>query len=81
MGLSADNRVLVIEDSPAGIRAGTAAGCAVIGLVTTYDAAQVKAAGAHWVVKDLRSVRFVDRDSKGRFRIEIIDALESPISL
>ena len=29
-------RVIVLEDSPAGIQAGKAAGCKVIGLVTTH---------------------------------------------
>lgn len=52
-------RVLVLEDSPAGIRAGKDAGCAVIGLVTSHTLEQVLAAGPDWVVRDLESVSVV----------------------
>lgn len=52
--------ILVLEDSPAGIRAGKAAGCKVLGLVTSHTVEQVVAAGPDWVVKDLDSVRVVD---------------------
>ncbi len=55
--------VLVLEDSPAGIRAGKAAGCKVLGLVTTHTAEQVAAAGPDWVVRDLRSVKLVGYDA------------------
>lgn len=54
--------ILVLEDSPAGIRAGKAAGCRVLGLVTSHTAEQVVAAGPDWVVRDLRSVRLVGCD-------------------
>lgn len=49
-------KLLVLEDSPAGIKAGKDAGCKVLGVASTHTAAQVKAAGADWVVEDLRSV-------------------------
>lgn len=62
--------VLVLEDSPAGIRAGKAAGCKVIGLVTSHTAEQVVAAEPDWVVKDLKSVRVV-RSEGGKFVVEI----------
>lgn len=48
--------LLVLEDSPAGIIAGKAAGCRVLGVCTTHTAQQVKEAGADWVVEDLKSV-------------------------
>lgn len=48
--------LLVLEDSPAGIKAGKAAGCRVLGVATTHTAKEVKEAGADWVVEDLRSV-------------------------
>jgi len=67
----------VIEDAPAGIRAGVAAGCRVIGLATTHTIEQVKAAGAHWIVKDLRSVRLARSDAtQEELEIEISDALQ-----
>ncbi|EFX01689.1 glycerol-3-phosphate phosphatase [Grosmannia clavigera kw1407] len=55
--------VLVLEDSPAGIRAGKAAGCKVLGLVTSHTAEQVAAAGPDWIVKDLTSVRVVEQQA------------------
>lgn len=64
IGLDApEQRVLVLEDSPAGIRAGRDAGCLVLGLVTSHSVEQVVAAGPDWVVRDLESVRVVG--SKG----------------
>ncbi|KAI0479024.1 haloacid dehalogenase-like hydrolase [Xylariaceae sp. FL0804] len=48
--------VLVLEDSPAGIRSGKAAGCRVLAVVTSHTLEQVVAAGPDWVVRDLRSV-------------------------
>ncbi|EMR72932.1 putative glycerol-3-phosphate phosphatase protein [Eutypa lata UCREL1] len=56
--------ILVLEDSPAGIRSGKAAGCKVLGLVTSHTAEQVLAAGPDWVVRDLRSVRMVACDEE-----------------
>ncbi|KAK2611162.1 hypothetical protein N8I77_004533 [Diaporthe amygdali] len=63
IGLDGDNQntnVLVLEDSPAGIKAGKAAGCKVLGLVTSHTAEQVKAAEPDWIVKDLDSVKIVE---------------------
>lgn len=51
LGLSADACVLVIEDSPAGIAAGKAAGCKVIGLATTHSIAQLRAVRPDWIVR------------------------------
>jgi glycerol-1-phosphatase len=72
--LAADSRVLVFEDSPAGIASGKAAGCKVIGLVTSHTLEQVMAAEPDWIVRDLRSVRMITcRD--GIVTLEISDAL------
>ncbi|KAF6221009.1 hypothetical protein HO133_002690 [Letharia lupina] len=77
LGLSADTRVLVVEDSPAGIRAGKAASCNVVGLATTHDIAQLRENGPDWIVKDLQSVRFVNRNADtGEVAIEILHSLE-----
>jgi mannitol-1-/sugar-/sorbitol-6-phosphatase len=40
---------LVIEDAPAGIRAGKAAGARVLGLRTTATEAELREAGADWI--------------------------------
>ena len=77
LGLSAGTRVLVVEDSPAGIRAGKAASCDVVGLATTHSIAQLRDSGPDWIVKDLQSVRFVNRNADtGEVAIEISNSLE-----
>ncbi|OIW34755.1 DL-glycerol-3-phosphatase 1 [Coniochaeta ligniaria NRRL 30616] len=74
LGLEAEGKkVLVLEDSPAGIRAGKAAGCLVLGLVTSHSLEQVRAAEPDWVVRDLGGVRLVKADGKG-VTLEIRDA-------
>lgn len=66
LGLAGEDRlVLVLEDSPAGIRAGRAAGCRVLGLVTSHSLDQVVGAEPDWVVKDLASVRIVEAEGEG----------------
>lgn len=69
-----DRQVLVLEDSPAGIKAGKDAGCKVIGLVTSHTVDQVVGANPDWVVKDLDSVRVV-QSNKGVVTLEITNAL------
>ncbi|KAG6002550.1 hypothetical protein E4U21_002974 [Claviceps maximensis] len=66
--------VLVLEDAPAGISAGKAAGCKVVGLVTSHTLEQVVAAGPDWVVRDLESIRVVGAQD-GRVTVEIHEAL------
>ena len=66
--------VLVLEDSPAGIRAGKAAGCKVVGLVTSHTAEQVLSAEPDWIVRDLESVRLV-RMKDGRATLEFANCL------
>jgi beta-phosphoglucomutase-like phosphatase (HAD superfamily) len=43
---------VVIEDAPAGIRAGKAAGAHVIALRTTASHVELREAGADWIVND-----------------------------
>lgn len=78
LGLRAERgengKVLVLEDSPAGIKAGKEAGCSVLAVVTSHTAEQVAEAGADWVVKDLSSVK-VRAGEGGRVEVEILDAL------
>ncbi|KAI1079545.1 HAD-like protein [Whalleya microplaca] len=76
LGLGADAEVLVVEDSPAGIRAGKAAGCKVLGVVTSHTMEQVLAAEPDWVVRDLRSVAMVACGGDGGdVTLQIADAL------
>ena len=46
-------RVLVVEDSPTGARAGIAAGMAVLGLSRRRAAVGLREAGVRWIVRDL----------------------------
>ena len=73
LGLRVEDSILVIEDAPAGVRAGKAAGFQVIGLITTHTIQQIKEAGADWLVKDLRSIRYAGRDGQ-RIKMEISNA-------
>lgn len=54
----APTECLVIEDAPAGIRAGKAAGARVFALRTTAADPELTAAGADWLADDLASLRF-----------------------
>ena len=67
----------MIEDSPAGITAGKAAGCKVIGLATTHSVAQLRAVRPDYIVQDLRGVKFVGdaADTMGEVSIEISHGL------
>ena len=44
---------VVIEDSPAGVRAGVAADLQVLGVPNTVSADELRKAGARWIAKDL----------------------------
>ncbi|MFZ0214213.1 MAG: HAD family hydrolase [Candidatus Acidiferrales bacterium] len=50
---------IVVEDVPAGVRSGKAAGCRVIALCTTMPEADLRNAGADWVVKDCSAISLV----------------------
>lgn len=55
LGLAAKD-CIVVEDAPAGIRAGKAAGARVLALRTTAPDAELTVAGADWIVGDLSAV-------------------------
>jgi beta-phosphoglucomutase len=44
---------LVVEDAPAGLAAARSAGAWALGVRSSFDAAALTAAGAHWTVQDL----------------------------
>ncbi|KAG9248355.1 glycerol-3-phosphate phosphatase-like protein [Calycina marina] len=75
LGLRADDATLVFEDSPAGIAAGKAAGCKVLGVVTSHTVEQIIAAEPDWVVQDLRSFSIIGHSEDG-IEVEISNALE-----
>ena len=47
---------LVFEDAPSGVRAGVAAGCRVAGVLGTHAEAELRQAGASWVLPSLLKV-------------------------
>ncbi len=51
-------RCLVVEDAPAGLQAGRAAGCATLALATTHAREDLEGAPADAIVRDLSSVVF-----------------------
>ena len=76
LGFQPEDVMVVIEDAPAGVRAGKAAGCKVIGLATTHAIHRIREAGADWIVKDLQSVRYAGKNGQ-RVKIEISSILQS----
>jgi sugar-phosphatase len=53
---SAPTDCLVVEDAPSGVGAGIAAGCRVLGVLGTHNEAELRAAGASWIVRSLEDV-------------------------
>jgi mannitol-1-/sugar-/sorbitol-6-phosphatase len=63
LGLPA-SECIVIEDAPAGIRAGKAAGARVLALRTTASDAELRQAGADWIIDDCGEL-FLDSSRAG----------------
>ncbi|GMM56304.1 hypothetical protein DAKH74_029200 [Maudiozyma humilis] len=51
------SKVFVFEDAPAGIAAGKAAGCKIVGIATTFDLPFLKEKGCDIIVKNFESVK------------------------
>ena len=76
LGLDSKARVPVVEDAPAGIKAGKGAGCEVIGLVTSHKVEEVNISEASWIIKDLRSLKILGWDDEKKVvKVEIANAL------
>ena len=67
LGLRGDECV-VIEDAPAGIRAGKAAGAKVIAVKTTMTEKELRQADPDWVVEDYSQVEVVREGAEVVFR-------------
>ena len=61
---------IVVEDAPAGIRAGKTAGARVLALRTTAPDAELSQSGADWIVNDLASLRL--NSSNHQSQLELI---------
>jgi sugar-phosphatase len=66
---------VVMEDVPAGIRSGKAAGARVIAVRTTASDSELRAAGADWIVDDCESIAAVDDPALGALRITLASDL------
>lgn len=60
LGFPAEECV-VLEDVPAGVRAGKSAGAKVIAFTTTVKATGLKEAGADWILNSCADIRLLDR--------------------
>lgn len=77
LGVAGSERpALVLEDAPAGVKAGKAAGFRVLALATTHAVGEMREAGADWIVRDLRSVAVGGFEKgSGVLSIEIRDVI------
>ena len=62
---------IVVEDVPAGITAGKAAGCKVIALRTTTSETEVRRAGADWVLDDCRQIGICSEEEGLHLRLQV----------
>ena len=62
LNIPSDAPVLVVEDAPAGVQAGKAAGCDVLGLLTSHTKEQMVNSGATFIVDDLASAELIAGD-------------------
>ncbi len=60
---------IVVEDAPAGIRAGKAAGARVLALRTTAPDSELKESGAAWIIDNLNSLRLNSSNSGDRLEL------------
>jgi sugar-phosphatase len=68
LGISPEDCV-VVEDAPAGIRAGKAAGTRVIACRTTASEAELKDAGPDWIVENCKSISFSPSSAPDELRL------------
>lgn len=65
---------VVVEDAPAGIRSGKAAGARVIALRTTASDSELCQAGAEWIAEDLSSLELEELDGNNYLSLLLADA-------
>ncbi len=65
---------IVIEDAPAGIRAGKAAGARVLALRTTAPDTELVESGADWIANNLASLRLASTNGDGSINLLFLDS-------
>ena len=63
---------IVVEDAPAGIRAGKASGARVLALRTTAPDPELTQSGATWIVNDLGSLRVISSDHRNSLDLILV---------
>jgi len=53
-------KCIVLEDIPAGVQAGKAAGARVIAFPTTVQSSDLRQAGADWILNNCADIRVTD---------------------
>ena len=72
LGLAAAD-CIVIEDAPAGIQSGKAAGSRVVALRTTADDAALRQSGADWIVNDCSTISVTSHSTDGHLVLTLSD--------
>lgn len=63
---------VVIEDAPAGVRSGKAAGCRVIAVCTTMPQAELRSAGADWLAEDCSAITLLSGErGEGKLALRV----------
>ena len=62
---------IVLEDVPAGVRAGKAAGAKVIAFKTTVQESALREAGADWVLNNCADIRLLDAGTDLKLQLMI----------
>lgn len=68
---------VVVEDAPAGVRAGKAAGCRVIAFGTTMPETELRDAGADWLAKDCSAISLISATLREGVRLSLEASNES----
>lgn len=70
---------IVVEDAPAGIRAGTAAGARVLALRTTAPDPELRESGATWIINDLAFLHLVSYNPTDPLCLLLNEQLAPPL--
>ena len=62
---------IVVEDAPAGVRAGKAAGARVIAFLTTMIRRELEVAGADWIVRNCADIAASRDDRDGKISLSL----------
>lgn len=72
---------IAVEDVPAGVRSAKAAGCRAIGLCTTMPAADLRNAGADWLVENCSAISLITtKQREGHLALVLQEKEEEPVT-